>query len=157
MRHDDLLQQIKVASLLGDHVYISAGHVYENPYTLKLLEAEPDLLNTGIVAIGLREECRDFSDLEELRRVEARPSRMLDQAATTLLNRECSAVIRWHPSKMQAVFKQAVLAELMDSNSVLRRRLTAVRRQWHQLKQPYADWAWACRGEGGRASCAVAW
>ena len=63
MRHDDLLQQIKVASLLGDHVYISAGHVYENPYTLKLLEAEPDLLNTGIVAIGLREECRDFSDL----------------------------------------------------------------------------------------------
>lgn len=129
LQREDLLRQIKVSALLGEHVYVSAGHVYENPETLAALEADPVVLASGIVAVGLRSDCRDFADLAELRRIEGKTPTDADHRATALLNRECAAIIRWHPSNNQPLYKRALLAELSESRSTLRRRMTAIKRQ----------------------------
>ena len=62
----ELLRQVKICSLLGKHVYVSGGHIFENPETTKLLLDNPALLESGIIVIGLRDDCRDFTDLLEM-------------------------------------------------------------------------------------------
>lgn len=123
-----LLRQIKLCSLLGEHVFISCDHVYENPHTRNLLTNNPDLLRSGIVAIGLRRDCRDFADLLELRGTGGREARAEDVALTGFLDRETSTVIRWTPIDLQPHFKASIAEVLQNPDSLLRRRLTGVRK-----------------------------
>ncbi len=128
LKPQQLLRQIKLCSLLGKHVYISCGHIYENLHTQSVLLNNPDLLESGIVAIGIRSDCRDFSDLADMRAKEGRLDR--DSACvTSFLDKHTSVVIPWKPMDMQPQFKSHVMEMLRDSKSCLRKRLTGTCRQ----------------------------
>lgn len=110
---DHLLRQVKLSSLLGEHVYISGGHVYENPHTRALLLEHPNLLTSGIVALGLRSDCRDFGDLLNLRAQEGKlRNTQSDTELTRHLDTYTATVIKWTPRLEQSAFKQAVVTML---------------------------------------------
>jgi len=124
-----LLSQVKLCSILGKHVYLSVSHIYENPEAAALLIQNPDLLVSGMIAIGLRSDCRDFSDFIEMRESEGRHISSKDQELTRFLNSNTEAVITWTPSDMQPDFKKAIQESLADPQSTLRKRLTATRKK----------------------------
>ena len=135
-----LLRQIKLCSLLGEYVYISCSHIYENVHTRNLLINNPKLLTRGLIAIGLRDDCRDFTDLQELREHEGRNIIPDSQATTNFLNRHTDVVIRWTPMDMQPQFKSNILHALQNPNSLLRRRLTfTLKSSINNLSQSISD------------------
>ncbi len=126
VREDTLLRQIKLCSFLGKYVFVSCSHIYENRHTQTLLVKNPDLLYLGIVAVGLRSDCRDFSDLLAQRRANGCKEQAPDAALTEFLDRHTSVVIRWTPMDMQPHFKARILDALQNPDSLLRQRLTAI-------------------------------
>lgn len=120
---EKLLQQIKVCSLLGKHVYISGGHIYENPETARLLLGNPELLESGIVVLGLRDECRDFQDLFDLQMSHGKNILLTHADIPKFLNAKTSVIMRWSAPDTQPRFKQIIQKSIEDTNSILRRRL----------------------------------
>lgn len=120
---EQLLSQIKLCSLIGEHIYISAGHVYENPETRKVITLYPELIRTGIVTIGLRNDCRDFRDLIDLRISQGKRVTEQDRKLSRFLNSNTFAVIRWAPEKSQHLLRKSLLHCIEDPDSILRRRL----------------------------------
>lgn len=122
----ELLRQIKVCSLLGKYVYISGGHIFENSETVNLLMSNPDLLESGIVAIGLRDDCRDFDDLLEMQKSLGKSFIQNYASLPRFLNSKTSIIMRWHAPYTQPRFKRFLLSSITNRKSILRRRLTGV-------------------------------
>lgn len=124
----DLLRQLKVCSWLGRHVYVSAGHVYENPATARVLRDNPDLLRSALVVLGLRDDCRDFNDLLDLRASQGKKNTAEDRELSAYLDTATTAVMRWTTAATQTRFRHFLLQSIRDSGSILRRRLHGVRK-----------------------------
>ena len=134
---EQLLSQVKLCSLIGKHIYISAGHIYENPQTSRLITSYPDLIRTGIVAIGLRNDCRDFKDLLDLRTVQGKRVTPEDSKLSRFLDANTFAVIRWTPQKSQHLLRKSLLSCIEDPHSILSRRLKGVKSM--AIKKLYSD------------------
>jgi len=134
---EQLLSQVKLCSLIGKHIYISAGHIYENPQTRRLITTYPDLVGTGIVAIGLRDDCRDFRDLIDLRIAQGKRVTIEDSKLSRFLDANTFAVIRWAPQKSQYLLRKSILNCIDDPHSILRRRLEGVKGA--AIKNLYSD------------------
>ena len=124
----DLLRQLKLCSWLGRHVYVSAGHVYENPATAQVLRDNPDLLRSALVVLGLRDDCRDFNDLLDLRASQGKKNTAEDRELSVYLDTATTAVMRWTTAATQTRFRHFLLQSIRDSGSILRRRLHGVRK-----------------------------
>jgi hypothetical protein len=106
---------------------VSAGHIYENPETKRLLTSNPELIRTGIVAIGLRNDCRDFADLLDFRELQGKSIAQTDYDLSTFLDRNTAAIIRWTPKQSQSVLRKTLIKRIEDPHTILRRRLRGVK------------------------------
>ena len=119
----ELLRQVKICSLLGKHVYVSGGHIFENPETTKLLLDNPALLESGIIVIGLRDDCRDFTDLLEMQSSLGKKLLVNDKTLPNFLNEKTSFIMRWYAPQTQPRFKDCIVASISNPQSTLRKRL----------------------------------
>ena len=123
VKASELLRQIKICSLLGKHVYISGGHIFENSETVKLLRNNPLLLQSGIVVIGLRDDCRDFDDLFDMQKSLGKDLLINSKDVPKFLDNNTSFIMRWSAPQTQPRFKEFLLTSVGNPQSTLRKRL----------------------------------
>jgi hypothetical protein len=124
-----LHRTIKICALLGSYVYISASHVYESEATWEVLRSDPQLLESGLVRVGLRDDCRDFSDFVESVGFGPRtgPTRSVpSDEITRLLDSHLSRAKRWKVASEQPHLRTSILMMLDDDSSMMRSRLRNV-------------------------------
>jgi len=128
---DDLLKNIKLFSLLGEHVVLAAAHIFESPQTYELLRSQPFLLETEIIVADLRDDCRDFTDFLEFQRTK-KPHEALwhcaqTQEITDFLNAKCPRVLHWSPRAEEDLFRTLLVEALENRESTLRKRMIGIR------------------------------
>ena len=122
------LRELKTSTILGKHIYISAGHIFNAEHTRLVLTRYPEFLESGTVAVGLREDCRDFQDLYALRADARRSGDKSEKNLADWLDTHTAAMMRWHPSGEQPLFRSSLLHSLENPRSLLRRRLTGTKK-----------------------------
>lgn len=128
---NDLLKNLKLFSLLGEHVVLAAAHIFESDSTFTLLSRDPLLLETGIVVVDLRDDCRDFSDFVDFQRSNKPHDRIWQQKRIEeiagFLNLKCPYVLKWSPQREEGLFRSLLVEALSVKESTLRKRMIGVK------------------------------
>jgi hypothetical protein len=158
-----VVQSIKQNAILGEHIYISAGHILSSDQTYEILASNPVLLESGIVTVGLRDDCADMKTLAHQAidkyqgKLDASDRKTISDRAI-IIDNLCTNVVRWKPSVEQQLFKSSILASLTNPDSLLRRRLTTIgKADLNSFSKAIADMDVSIVSRGNLESCARKW
>jgi len=126
----DLTLKLKLWSLLSDHIMLAGSHIFESELTADILKENPLLLETGVIVPDLRDECGDFFDFVRLKQEEGDPgfqkdSRKLMETAE-FLNNYTRQTVLWTAQPIKESFRDTLVKDLLNKDSVLRRKLIGV-------------------------------
>ena len=117
--------------------------MYESSPTYNYLLCNPELIESGIIAIDLRNDCRDFTDFQDFQfRHTKNPFWISDNASkiSQFLNDHCPYVIPWNPCGSEVSFKNCLINSIEDSNSTIRRILRGIDKKClQQVKHEIED------------------
>lgn len=127
---EELLRKIRLWLLLSDHLMLAGSHIFKSRSIRSILEENPSLLESGVIVPDLREECRDFVDYVKLKQEEGdpvfrgAPPELIEKAR--FLNERTRQAVLWTAEPVSQAFRDSLVTDLMNSNSVLRRKLIGV-------------------------------
>jgi len=126
----DLTLKLKLWLLLSDHIMLAGSHIFESDLTADILKENPLLLETGVIVPDMRDECGDFLDFVRLKQEEGDPgfqkdSRKLMEMAE-FLNNHTRQTVLWTAQSVRGAFRDTLVKDLLDKDSVLRRKLIGV-------------------------------
>jgi hypothetical protein len=128
-----LANALKVDSILGQHVYVSASHLFSSDTTPRALERVAPLVEVGAIVLGLRKDCADLLDFAELF-LESRAGTARSESSEAIrarakrLNHLFKYMIRWSPPAQQELLQESLLQTLANPESIVRRRLRGISR-----------------------------
>jgi len=126
----DLTLKLKLWLLLSDHIMLAGSHIFESELTASILKENPLLLETGVVVPDLRDECRDFFDFVKLKREERDPGFQKDlrklMEMADFLNKHTRQTVLWSAHPIREAFRDTLVKDLLNKDSVLRRKLLGV-------------------------------
>jgi len=127
---EELVLKLKLWLLLSDHIMLAGSQIFESEITANILKENPLLLKTGAVVPDLRDECQDFFDFVKLKREERDPGFQKDlgklMEIADFLNEHAYQVVLWSAQPIRESFRDTIVKDLLDKNSVLRRKLIGV-------------------------------
>ena len=130
VRKSDLTVKLKLWLLLSDHIMLAGSHIFESALTSGILKENPLLLETGVIIPDLRDECQDFSDFVRLKQEEGdlgfqKNSQKLMEMAD-FLNGHTRQAVLWTTHSVQESFRDTLVKDLLDKDSILRYQLVGV-------------------------------
>ena len=131
VRREDLMLKLKLWLLLSDHIMLAGSHIFSSEITAKILRDHPVLLESGALVPDLREECSDFTDYVKLKRAERDRAflqsdiRKITELAE-FLNEYSNKVVLWKARPVSEAFRDSLVKDLLDKNSILRHKLVGV-------------------------------
>jgi len=131
IRREDLILKLKLWLLLSDHIMLAGSHIFESESTAHILREHPLLLESGIFVPDLRNECRDFTEYVKLKQEERDPGFLQKDTYKLIelaefLNEHSNKVVPWKASPVSEAWRDSLVKDLLDKESVLRRRLIGV-------------------------------
>jgi hypothetical protein len=126
----DLTLKLKLWLLLSDHIMLAGSHIFESKLTADILKENPLLLETGVIVPDLRDECGDFFDFVRLKQEEGDPGFQKDSGelmeTAGFLNNHTHQTVLWTAQPIKESFRDTLVKDLLDKDSVLRRKLIGV-------------------------------
>ena len=131
----DLERKIKLLSLLKGHITIATSHLIESELAQKFITDHSILLKEGIILPALASNYRDFTEFVEAKResrVKAEAQLYSDDRFSVeqgyprpsevakFLSENTALSVRWDVSKTSEYFRQKLLRDLNDGDSLLR-------------------------------------
>jgi hypothetical protein len=109
---------------------LAGSHIFESELTADILKENPLLLETGVIVPDLRDECQNFFDFVRLKQEEGDPgfqkdSRKLIEMAD-FLNEYARQAVLWTAHPIRDSLRDTLVKDLLDKDSVLRRKLVGV-------------------------------
>jgi hypothetical protein len=130
---EELLLKLKAWLLFSDNIIIAGSHILSSPLTFEILKKYPVLLERGIILPYLRDQCKDFEEYLKLKLQEKDPTFLIQKKgklkeAANLLNEKSKRVVLWAPSSAIESYRQSIIKELSDPQSLVRSKLVGIRK-----------------------------
>lgn len=137
----DLERRIKLLSLLKGHITVAASHLIESELAQEFVIKHPILLEEKILVPALAATYRNFTELVEVKRdsrakgeaelySDGRPSVAhgypRPSELARFLDEKAALCVRWNARKTREYFRQRLIADLTNKDSLLRINLMGI-------------------------------
>lgn len=121
-----LERKLKIAALMSEFVVIPVSHIFESRLTFEILRETPELLIKNIVVPSMPSQFSEISDYIKERFAPFAQTKTEQRSLFTryeFLEHNTTTLLLRNDSKMRQFYKQSLLRDLNDRNSLLYRSL----------------------------------
>jgi hypothetical protein len=117
-------RKLKLVALIKGHVVIAASHLLESELANEVLFPYPRLFSEGVVVPALRSEFTAFEEFLNSKLAEGKESAQYEGGArremAQMLDSQVALAVRWEVNQTSGWFKERLLSDLTDEQSLLR-------------------------------------
>jgi len=116
-------RKLKLVALIKGHIVIAASHLLESELAHEVLFPHPKLFSTGVIVPALRAEFTGLESFLESKLAEGKESAQYEGDArrdmAQMLDSQVALVVRWEVDQTSGWFKERLLADIRDEQSLL--------------------------------------
>jgi hypothetical protein len=120
----NLERKLKLIALIKGHIVIAASHLLESELAYEILYSHPRLFSEGIIVPALRSEFTGFTKFLDYKIAEGKEAGQYKGTArlemANMLDSEVAISVRWEVSQAAGWFKERLLSDIRDEQSLLR-------------------------------------
>jgi hypothetical protein len=117
-------RKLKLVAMVKGHVVIAASHLLESELAHEVLLPHPRLFSEGVIVPALRSEFAGFEAFLDSKLGEQRESAQYEGAVrremAQMLDSQVAFAVRWRVEQATGWFKQRLLSDVTDEQSLLR-------------------------------------